>query len=241
MPTTRTWVSTLRRQIAALDAPADLDAAEEDERVDPEVLNSGFTEREFEEELNRREEVLKELEGSIVRHASRYESFLEKAVEKKGDRRIRFLLKAKKEEIKHDVKNGIYDNLMRQQLFLVKLLLLHKKKTIANAAENFDFAIDVGELPTEEMIGAISEESDQQQEVRETIEELETELGINAEETLGVDLSDIEAEAEELEAAEISEETLSLSSSVDELIEDSVADEWEELTAETDGGETEAE
>lgn len=239
MVSTREWVSGVRR---ALTDPTeysdyDHDTEDTDEDMTPEVLSTGHTEAEFERELDRREDVLKELENSIVRHGKKYRQFLEKATEKRGDRKIRFLMKAKKQEIKHEIKNEIYDDLMRQQLFLVKLLLHDKKQKMRAAGETWDFEINVADLPVEDMIEDIESESERMLAVQEVIEEMEMSMGASSEDALGIDLSDIEKEAAELEAADIADKSLEVDSELESNIDDRIQDEL----ADIDGIESETE
>jgi hypothetical protein len=227
MVTQREWVTGLRKAVGKTNG-AEIDRQENvstDETMTSEVLETSFTEEEFEAELEKRESVLKDIENSVVRHAKKYEQFLQQAVEKNGDRKVRYLLKAKEQQLKHDIKNEIYDNLMRQQLFLVKLLLHDKKQKMRDAGQNWDFNIDISQLPVDDIVDDIESESDQAQVENEVIEEIEMAMDLGSDGTLGIDLSDIESEAEELEAADIADKALDVDSSLEEDIDDRIQDE----------------
>lgn len=227
MVTQREWVTELRESIASTNG-AEIDRDEStttDESMSAEVLETGFTEEQFEAELEKRESVLKEIENSIVRHGKKYEKFLQRAIEKRGDRKVRYLLKAKEQQIKHDIKNEIYDNLMRQQLFLVKLLLHDKKQKMRDAGQNWGFNIDISELPANDVVDDIESESDRAQAEREVMEEVEMAMDLDSEDTLGIDLTDIESEAEELEAVDIADKSLEVDSSLESDIDDRIQDE----------------
>jgi len=227
MVTKRQWLTQLRREFFDTDS---VDMNENmSKNMSPEVLNTGFTEQEFEEELERREGVLKSLENSVVRHAKKYEEYLEKAAEQKGDRKIRYLLKAKQQQIKHDIKNQIYDKLMRHQLFLVKLLLHHTKIVLSNSADKFDFQIDIGDLPVDEIAEGLEAESDQRQTESEVIEEVEMEMDLEDDAALSVDLSDLRAEAAEMEADDIAADAIEVNSSIEDDINEEIEKELDEL------------
>lgn len=225
MVTQREWVTGLRKAVATNGSATHTDSDHEQTTMSTEVLETGFTEAQFEDELENRESVLKEIENSIVRHAKRYEQFLRQAVEKKGDRKVRYLLKAKEQQLKHDIKNEIYDNLMRQQLFLVKLLLHDKKQKMRDAGQNWGFDIDISELPVDNVVEEIESESDQARAESEVINEIEMAMDIGSDGTLGIDLSDIESEAEELEAADIADKSLEVNSSLEADIDSRIQEE----------------
>jgi hypothetical protein len=237
MVTKREWLSGLRRALITTETTRDHNQQTETEppqhEMSPNVLSTDYTEEQFEEELDRREDALSSLENSIVKHAQKYEKLLEKAIEKRGDRKVRYLMKAKKEEIKHDVKNEIYDDLMRQQLALVKILLYHKKQQMRAGGPAWDFTIDIGELPVDDMVDDIEEDTDRAQAVENVIEEIEMTMELDSEEALGIDLSDIKAEANEMEAADIADKSLDVNSEIEDDIDERIRDELEDIGEET--------
>jgi hypothetical protein len=225
MVTKREWVSDLRQALTTYEMDSEIEHNTDEEHMTAEVLNTGYTEAEFEEELDRREEALETLENSIVKHAQKYEQLLQKATEKRGDRKVRYLMKAKEQQIKHEIKNEIYDDLMRQHLTLVKILLYDKKKKMRAAGAAWDFEIDIAELPVDDMVEGIEDNSDRTHAVQEVIEELEMSMELDSEDALGIDLSDIEAEAAELEAADIADKSLDVDSELEADIDERIQDE----------------
>ena len=230
MVSKRKWVSDLRRAIMTHEANRD-DNEETDttyQDMSAEVLNTGYTEAEFEAELDRREEALESIENNVTKHAQKYELLLQKAVNKHGTKKVRYLMKAKEQQLKHELKSEIYDDLMRRQLSLVKILLYDKKQKMRDGLA-WDFEIDIAELPVDDIVEGIEDDSNQARAAQEVIEELEMAMELDSEDTLGIDLSDIEAEAAELEAADIADKSLEVDSELESDIDEQIQEELANL------------
>jgi ribosome-associated translation inhibitor RaiA len=207
---------------------ADMDLSLDSEQ---EVLNTGYTLEEIDQEIKNRSKVNRKLRRQLKRHKEKYKSYRDDAVEATGDEKSDLYVKAKEEQIKHDTKQDFLDKLSERKLFLQSLRLQHVAKQLEDPAGNVQgVEIDVGELSVEEISDAIHEAESSEDEAEFVMEEVERELDLGT----GLDVSDIKEDVEEEEAARIDEETSELEEGVESEIDREIEERLSELDDEFD-------
>ena len=172
------------------------------------VLNSGYSADELEEELDQREEALSEVESKMDRASKRRLSYLQDAQEAGGEQKMRYWFRAKKEKMKEQVFSDLHQRLMKEHMFLSRVDMESFKRRLEETGAEFGFDIAIEELPEDEMIEAIEEDSDRRRDVAETIEEIERALEIDGDTYMEMDFSDVKADVDELSDPREMEEVL---------------------------------
>ena len=204
--------------------------AEVDFSLDPsaEVLNTGYTLQEFDQDINNRGKVNRKLRSQIDRHKEKYEQYRDDAVEASGDQKANLYIKAKEQQIKHDTKQKFLDKLSERKLFLQLLRLQHISNQFETPADNVEgVQIDIGELPVDEIAASIDDVDVEEDETQHVMDEVERELDLGP--NAGLDVSDIKEDVEEEEAARIDEGTSELEQGIESEIDQEIEEKLEEL------------
>lgn len=169
------------------------------------VLNTGWTIGEIEADLDRRETVMEQIEEKFDSFFEEKKHYLEKALEAGPRKTVRFYAKAKEADMYKSFWSELWENLMIQQFFLIKLILEAKRRSLlTDPGGEFDFEIDIGSMDAEAVKGALDASDIEQSEAQDTIEAIDMHLNRDEDSDLSLDLSRIREEAGELEAAIIS-------------------------------------
>lgn len=194
------------------------------------VFNTRYTISQLQDELERREEIIQKVEKRTDNHHKRKKKFLKKAAESRNQRKLRLMAKAKESEMNKTFYAELFDNLMVQQLFLTKLVLEAKRQRIfENPMQNLGFDVDIASMNVEAVSMALEDSSIKQDEVQETIEQLEVSLDTADRDGLSLNLDELKEEADMLEASEIESESFDLGSDWDESIDQQIEEELDQL------------
>lgn len=187
------------------------------------VLNTGWTIDEIEADLDRREDVMDQLEEKVDSFSTEQKQYLEAALEAGPRETVRLYAKAKEAEMYKSFWSQLWENLMVQQFFLLKLLLEAKRRSLlTQPTGDLGFNLDIESLDVEAVRTALENSAIEQSQTTETIEALDVHLNQDSADALSLDLSAIRAEASELEAAAISGGEFELGSSLEEAIDDQI-------------------
>jgi hypothetical protein len=190
------------------------------------ALDSGHTIAEIEADLDRREEVLRSIESKVDSHSREKKQYLEKAVNADARKKMRLYAKAKEAGMYRSFYSELWENLMVQQFFLIKLSLEAKRRgLLADATGELPVEIDIGELNADAIRNALEDSSLEQDDVEDTIEMVDMHFDRDGASDLQLDLDEIRSEAEELEAAEIGSGEAELGSEMKSHIDDQVEEE----------------
>jgi hypothetical protein len=194
------------------------------------VFNTRYTISQLQDELERREEIIQKVEKRTDNHHKRKKKFLKKAAESRNQRKLRLMAKAKESEMNKTFYAELFDNLMVQQLFLTKLVLEAKRQRIfEDPMQNLGFDVDIASMNVEAVSMALEDSSIKQDEVQETIEQLEVSLDTADRDGLSLNLDELKEEADMLEASEIESESFDLGSEWDESIDQQIEEELDQL------------
>ena len=194
------------------------------------VFNTRYTISQLQDELERREEIIQKVEKRTDNHHKRKKKFLKKAAESRNQRKLRLMAKAKESEMNKTFYAELFDNLMVQQLFLTKLVLEAKRQRIfEDPMQNLGLDVDIASMNVEAVSMALEDSSIKQDEVQETIEQLEVSLDTADRDGLSLDLDELKEEADMLEASEIESESFDLGSDWDESIDQQIEEELGQL------------
>jgi hypothetical protein len=187
------------------------------------ALDSGHTIAEIEDDLDRREEVLRNIESKVDSHSQEKKQYLEKAVGADARKKMRFYAKAQEAGMYRSFYSELWENLMIQQFFLIKLSLEAKRRRLlVDATGELPIEIDIGELNADAIRNALEDSSLEQDDVEDTIEMVDMHFDRDSASDLQLDLDEIRSEAEELEAAEIGSGEAELGSEMKSHIDDQV-------------------
>ena len=194
------------------------------------VFNTRYTISQLQDELERREGIIQKVEKRTDNHHKRKKKFLKKAAESRNQRKLRLMAKAKESEMNKTFYAELFDNLMVQQLFLTKLVLEAKRQRIfEDPMQNLGFDVDIASMNVEAVSMALEDSSIKQDEVQETIEQLEVSLDTADRDGLSLNLDELKEEADMLEASEIESESFDLGSDWDESIDQQIEEELDQL------------
>lgn len=194
------------------------------------VFNTKYTISQLQDELDRREEIIQKVEKRTDNHHERKKKYLKKAAESRNQRKLRLMAKAKESEMNKTFYAELFDNLMVQQLFLTKLVLEAKRQRIfEDPMRNLGFDVDIASMNVEAVSTALEDSSIKQDEVQETIEQLEVSLDTADRNGLSLNLDELKEEADMLEASEIESESFDIGSDWDESIDQQIEEELDRL------------
>ena len=203
------------------------------------VFNTGYTLGQLQNELEHREEVIERVEKRMESHYGRKKRYMKKAAESRNARRLRYVEKAKESQMNKSFYAELFDNLMIQQLFLTKLVLEAKRQRIFDdPMRKLGFGVDITALDTEAVGTALEQSSIRQDEVQETIEQLEISLDSVDRDGLSLDLDDLKEEADMLSASDI-DSSFDLGSDCDETIDQQIDEELDRLEDDHNGAKSE--
>jgi hypothetical protein len=203
------------------------------------VFNTGYTLGQLQNELERREEVIERVEKRTDHHHEQKKRYLKKAAEARNQRKLRFVTKMKESEMNKSFYAELFDNLMIQQLLLTKLVLEAKRQRIFDdPMRKLGFGVDITALDTEAVGTALEQSSIRQDEVQETIEQLEISLDSVDRDGLSLDLDDLKEEADMLSASDI-DSSFDLGSDWDETIDQQIDEELDRLEDDHNGAKSE--
>jgi len=198
------------------------------------VFNTRYTISQLQDELERREDIIQKVEKRTDNHHDRKKKYLKKAAESQNQRKLRLMAKAKESEMNKTFYAELFDNLMVQQLFLTKLVLEAKRQRIfEDPMQNLGFDVDIASMNVEAVSMALEDSSIRQDEVQETIEQLEVSLDTADRDGLSLDLDELKEEADMLEASEIESESFDLGSDWDESVDQQIEEELDRLDDES--------
>ncbi|MFC4359273.1 hypothetical protein ACFO0N_15105 [Halobium salinum] len=197
------------------------------------VFGTRYTLEDIDTELDHRDKVIKKVERKADKHHRQKKKYLQKAVESKNQRKLRYVAKAKEAEMHKSFFSELFDNLMAQQLFLTKLSLKAKEKRIFDSPmEEFGFEIDIGGMNADAISNALQSSSFNQDEIGQTMEEIQMEFDMMDDSTgISLDLDDIKKEAEMLEAEDIRSDSFELGGDLNSAIDDQIEKELNNLEA----------
>jgi hypothetical protein len=133
----------------------------------------------------------------------------------------------------------LFDNLMAQQLFLTKLVLEAKRQRIFDdPMRKLGFDVDIASMNVGAVATALEQSSIRQDEVQETIEQLEISLDSVNGDGLSLDLDDLKQEADMLSASDI-DSSFDLGSDWDEAIDQQIEEELNRLDDDFNGSKSE--
>ena len=202
------------------------------------IFNTGYTLDEIEDELNRRDKAIQRVERKTDKYHKRKKKCLQKAASSKNQRKLRFVAKAKEAEMYKSFFAELFDNLMAQQLFLTKLSLKAKRRSIFQSPmEEFGFNVDIGGMNQDAVTDALQRSSFEQDNIQNTIEDVQMEFETMEDDGLSLDLDELKDEADMLEASDIESDSVDLGSSFNEAIDSQIEEELDQLEDEfnTDG------
>ena len=201
------------------------------------VFNTKYTISQLQDELDRREDIIQKVEKRTDNHHERKKKYLKKATESRNQRKLRLMAKAKESEMNKTFYAELFDNLMVQQLFLTKLVLETKRQRIfEDPMRNLGFDVDIASMNIEAVSAALEDSSIKQDDVQETIEQLEVNLDTADRNGLSLDLDELKEEADMLEASEIESESFDLGSDWDESIDRQIEEELDRIDEDTAEG-----
>ena len=194
------------------------------------VFNTEYTLDDIDNELSRHEEVIQRVEKKTDKHHKLKRKYLEKAADSKNQRKLRYVSKAKENELHKSFYSELFDNMMAQQLFLTKLSLEAKRRQIgADPMEQFGFDVDIAGMDADAVTNALQKSSIQQEEIGDTIEQIQMEFDADSHSGLSLDLDELKQEAEMLEASDIESDSVDLGSEWDDAIDQQIDEELDRL------------
>ena len=194
------------------------------------VFNTEYTLDDIDDELSRREDVIQRVEKKTDKHHKLKRKYLEKAADSKNQRKLRYVSKAKENELHKSFYSELFDNMMAQQLFLTKLSLEAKRRQIgADPMEQFGFDVDIAGMDANAVTNALQKSSIQQEEIGDTIEQIQMEFDADSHSGMSLDLDELKQEAEMLEASDIESESVDLGSEWDDAIDQQIDEELDRL------------
>ena len=194
------------------------------------VFNTEYTLDDIDNELSRREDVIQRVEKKTDKHHKLKRKYLEKAADSKNQRKLRYVSKAKENELHKSFYSELFDNMMAQQLFLTKLSLEAKRRQIgADPMEQFGFDVDIAGMDADAVTNALQKSSIQQEEIGDTIEQIQMEFDADSHSGLSLDLDELKQEAEMLEASDIESDSVDLGSEWDDAIDQQIDEELDRL------------
>ena len=194
------------------------------------VFNTEYTLDDIDDELSRRENVIQRVEKKTDKHHKLKRKYLEKAADSKNQRKLRYVSKAKENELHKSFYSELFDNMMAQQLFLTKLSLEAKRREIgADPMEQFGFDVDIAGMDADAVTNALQKSSIQQEEIGDTIEQIQMEFDADSHSGLSLDLDELKQEAEMLEASDIESDSVDLGSEWDDAIDQQIDEELDRL------------
>ena len=194
------------------------------------VFNTEYTLDDIDNELSRHEEVIQRVEKKTDKHHKLKRKYLEKAADSKNQRKLRYVSKAKENELYKSFYSELFDNMMAQQLFLTKLSLEAKRRQIgADPMEQFGFDVDIAGMDADAVTNALQKSSIQQEEIGDTIEQIQMEFDADSHSGLSLDLDELKQEAEMLEASDIESDSVDLGSEWDDAIDQQIDEELDRL------------
>ena len=203
------------------------------------VFNTGYTLSQLQNELERREEVIERVEKRTDHHHKQKKRYLKKAAEARNQRKLRFVTKMKESEMNKSFYAELFDNLMAQQLFLTKLVLEAKRQRIFDdPMRKLGFDVDIASMNVGAVATALEQSSIRQDEVQETIEQLEISFDSVDSDGLSLDLDDLKQEADMLSASDI-DSSFDLGSDWDEAIDQQIEEELNRLDDDFNGSKSE--
>ena len=194
------------------------------------VFNTEYTLDDIDNELSRREDMIQRVEKKTDKHHKLKRKYLEKAADSKNQRKLRYVSKAKENELHKSFYSELFDNMMAQQLFLTKLSLEAKRRQIgADPMEQFGFDVDIAGMDADAVTNALQKSSIQQEEIGDTIEQIQMEFDADSHSGLSLDLDELKQEAEMLEASDIESDSVDLGSEWDDAIDQQIDEELDRL------------
>lgn len=197
------------------------------------ALNSGWSIDEIDDDLDQREQVLRQIEEKVDTFSEEKKQYLEKALDASTRKKTRFYAKAKEADMYRSFWSELWENLMIQQFFLIKLSLEAKRRDLmANPSEELPFELDIGDLNSDAIKNALENSNLEQDGVQDVIEQVDIHFDRNGNSDFTLDLEEIKSEAEEIEAAEIGSGEAELGSGMESAIDEQINKELEKMREE---------
>ncbi|RLM41950.1 hypothetical protein DVK00_19120 [Haloarcula sp. Atlit-47R] len=197
------------------------------------ALNSGWTVEEIDEDLDRREKVLRQIEEKVDSFSEEKKQYLEKALDAGTRKKSRLYAKAKEADMYRSFWSELWENLMIQQFFLIKLSLEAKRRDLmANPAEELPIELDIGDLNADAIRNALENSNLEQEGVQDVIDQVDMHFDRSGDTDFSLDLDEIKSEAEEIEAAEIGSGEAELGSGMESAIDEQIDKELQKMQEE---------
>jgi hypothetical protein len=168
------------------------------------VLGTGFTLKQFQDDLDHRESVLEDVENYHDKCHENKRDALKDALEASGSKKMQYIRRAKTLTMKLNNLSDLRGKLLVEQLFLTKLMLHEVSENFASdTAAAFDFTIDISELDADELASQIDRADAKDDEAMQVIEEVDKALERTDGVDMVLDVEEMRETVEELEADEI--------------------------------------
>jgi tetratricopeptide (TPR) repeat protein len=191
---------------------------------DGEVLESGHTLQELDEDIGSREDAIDDLQRDIDQHQRKKKRAVEKArdADSEADKK-QYMFEAKEHKEAKEKKEKLLQHLQKEQMTLKKLKLQHLQNNIGDSV-NSDLDISISDLDESSIKSAIEDGSDEIWEASQNIEELDEAISFADQELAEVDLNDIRTEVEEDSSSDIdlSDRSLEDEQDIDQAIDDTL-------------------
>jgi biopolymer transport protein ExbB/TolQ len=195
------------------------------------VFNTGYTLDQIEQELDRRDKVLRKVEQRFEKHSKEKKQYLQKAADSKHQTKLRYAAKAKEADMYKRFFSSLFDNLMAQQLFLTNLSLKAKQSQLFdNPMEEFGFEIDISGMNADAVSRALEDTGFEQEEVEHTMEEIGMSMEMMDEDGITLSLDEIKDDIDNLQEDELMEGGGTLAEGFDEKIDEQIEDELQQLS-----------
>jgi tetratricopeptide (TPR) repeat protein len=191
---------------------------------DGEVLESGHTLQQLEEDIGSREDAIDDLQRDIHKHQRKKKQAVEKARDagSEADKK-QYMFEAKEHKEAKEKKEKILQHLQKEQLTLKKLKLQHLQNNIGDGV-NSDLDISVSNLDESSIKSAIEDGSDDIWEASQNMQEIDEAISFADQELAEVDINDIRTEVEEDSSSDfdLSDRSLDDEEDIDQAIDDTL-------------------
>jgi len=201
------------------------------------VLGTGYTLSTMRSDLELRDDVLDSIEGWVDKMRARKKDALENALDADYGEKIQYYRQGEEARLKLETLEEIRDKLMVEQLFLSKLVNQHLRQNyLDNTSHSFGFEVDIGEMDASAVANAVDRSDIMEEDTVKIIEEIDEAMGRAGDVDMAVDLSQVRAEAEELEADDLEAEMESggVEQQLDTQIEEELEDMEETVSRESE-------
>lgn len=210
----RSWITSDKDE--QLEEPVEVSGMELE--AESEVLGSGHTIADFQEDIEERENLVEELQTEISRHSKKKKRAIKRVKQAEtSTEEERHLTDAKEHKDLKEKKQNILGQLQEEIRQLKKLMLQHLQQAITKEG---GMKIDFSELDVTEVESAIEDISDENWKARENINDIDDAIEMADSELGGLDLSDIKEEVNSDDNIGLSGRSLETEEEIDQAIEE---------------------